>query len=163
MRSKQINEMAKWLFAYSCPIQKDPYYYRTPMRHGMMGGYGLSSTPLVEGLIAMQAIIPQFQTDNKLHVASFQRNVNEINKILQLNKLPEDGVWDENTGNAMTYLTQNIDLFRQYGITEHMKARELDKMISPAEKVFTDAEYPPTMNEMKALEIDIEKLYEERA
>ena len=66
----------------------------------------------------------------------------------------------QDTGNAMTYLNQHMYLFRQYGITEHMKARELDKMISPAEKVFTDAEYPPTMNEMKALEIDIEKLYE---
>ena len=71
MRSKQINEMAKWLFAFSCPIQQNPYYYRTPMRHGMMGNYGLTSTPLVEGLIAMQTIIPQFKTDYKLDVVNF--------------------------------------------------------------------------------------------
>ena len=91
MRSKQINEMAKWLFAYSCPIQKDPYYYRTPMRHGMMGGYGLSSTPLVEGLIAMQAIIPQFQTDNKLDVVNFINLTDGDGNSSFFSRVKEDG------------------------------------------------------------------------
>ena len=42
-----------------------------------------------------------------------------------------------------------------------MKARELDRMTAPAENVFTENEYPPTMEEMLNLEVDIGKLYED--
>ena len=101
--------------------------------------------------------------NNRMHVSAFQKNLNVINKILQLEGLPEDGVWDEDTSAAMDYFTRYTNLFRDHGVTEHLKARELDAMISPAEKVFTEAEYPPTMEEMKSLEIDIDKLYEESA
>ena len=71
MRTKQINEMAKWLFTWSYDTPSSGYRYRwSPMRGGHMENYSLSSTPLVESLVAMQTIIPAFKKDYKLDVVN---------------------------------------------------------------------------------------------
>ena len=95
---------------------------------------------------------------NKSHVTALQKNLNQISGILNLGLLPEDGVVDDATRESLQYYTDNQDLFIEHGITEHINAKKLEKMTNPA---FTESEYAPTMDEMKALEVDIGKLYED--
>ena len=85
-------------------------------------------------------------------------NLNQIAKILKLGLLPEDGVIDEETGQSLQYFVDNRELFLEHGITEHINAKKLEQLTNPA---FTEAEYAPTMDEMKELEVDIGKLYED--
>jgi len=128
--------------------------------YGKKGAYTLDDEKAFS--LSLAKMTRALDVDNDVQVTAFKKNINVINRMLGLESLPEDGTWDEDTANAMAYFNQNMDLFREYGISDHLKARELDKMISPAEQVFTEAEYPPTMEEMKSLEIDIGKLYEDR-
>ena len=95
---------------------------------------------------------------NKEQVSAIQSNLNQISKILKLGFLPEDGVIDEETGASIQYFIDNRDLFLEYGITEHVRAKKLEQMTAPA---FTPREYAPTIDEMKELEVDIGKLYED--
>ena len=97
---------------------------------------------------------------NKEHIAAVQGNFNVISGILGLGKLPEDGELDQATIETIQYFDNNKDLFAKYGITEHITARKLKQTIQPSEVIFTETEYPPTIDEMKALEVDIGKLYE---
>ena len=85
-------------------------------------------------------------------------NLNQIAKILKLGLLPEDGVIDEETGQSLQYFVDNRELFLEHGITEHINAKKLEKITNPA---FTKTEHAPTIEEMKALEIDIGKLYDQ--
>ena len=105
----------------------------------------------------VRAVDPQSET----HVSSLKKNLNQIGQILQLPALAEDGTWDDDTAAFVEYFVTYADLFRNYGITDHIKARELQNMTASSEQVFTENEYPPTMDEMKALEVDIGKLYED--
>ena len=95
---------------------------------------------------------------NQDHVIALQHNLNQISKVLELDALRESGIADDPTIAALQYFTQYSDLFKEHGITAHIDARKLEKTVNPA---FTETEYPPTIDEMKALEVDIGKLYED--
>lgn len=92
------------------------------------------------------------------HVMAFKKNANEISKILGLNQLPVTEAWDDATNDTYRYLLDNINLFKKHGITEHVTAKKLEKTTNPA---FTETESAPTIDEMKSLEVDIGKLYNE--
>ena len=96
--------------------------------------------------------------NKKEDVATLQKNLNTIHLMLGIDVLPEDGFLDEPTQMAWDYFKNNEDVFRQHGISQHVKAKELEKMTAPAEMVFTDAEYAPTMDEMKKLEVDFDDI-----
>ena len=69
--------------------------------------------------------------------------------------LPVNEVVDDTFKKSLQYINDNIDLFKKHGITEHLNAKKLEKITNPA---FTETEYPPTIEEMKALEVDIGQL-----
>ena len=95
--------------------------------------------------------------NDKRQVSVVQNNLNIISKTLQLESLPTDGALDQPTIQAIQYFKQNSDLFKEHGISQHIDAKKLEKLTNPA---FTETEHAPTMDEMKALEIDIGALYE---
>ena len=110
--------------------------------------------------LSLDKMLRTADLDNEDHVSVIQSNLNQISKILQLGTLAEDGVLDEATNSSIQYFINNRELFIDHGITEHINAKKLEKILSPSEIVFTDTEYPPTIEEMKELEVDIGKLYE---
>ena len=91
-----------------------------------------------------------------ISVKSIQKNLNQISQMLELGSIPENGVLDGPTIEAIKYFQQNADLFKEHGISQHMDAKKLAKMTNPA---FTETEYAPTIDEMKKLEINIDELY----
>ena len=97
---------------------------------------------------------------NPDHISALQKDINMIAEMLNLGSIPEDGYMDDATSEAFQYFLDNRKLFLEHGITQHIDAKKLDKLTEPAEQVFTESEYAPTMDEMKALEVDIGKLYE---
>ena len=101
-----------------------------------------------------RAVDPQ----NKQQVATLQKNLNTIHLMLGLDIIPEDGALDEATQTSWDYFKNNADIFRQHGISQHVKAKELESLTAPAEQVFTEAEYAPTMDEMKKLEVDFDDI-----
>ena len=124
--------------------------------------YGQEGTYLPEDekafILSLDKQVRAADLTNKSHASAIQSNLNQISKILKLGLLPEDGVIDEETGQSLQYFVDNRELFLEHGITEHINAKKLEQMTNPA---FTETEYAPTIDEMKALEIDIGKLYED--
>ena len=124
--------------------------------------YGQEGTYLPEDekafILSLDKQVRAADLTDKKQVSTIQSNLNQISKILQLGPLPEDGVVDEETGASIQYFIDNRDLFLEHGITEHIRAKKLEQMTAPA---FTPNEYAPTMDEMKELEVDIGKLYED--
>ena len=124
--------------------------------------YGQQETYLPEDekafILSLDKAIRAADLTDKAQVSAIQSNLNQISKILQLGTLPEDGVIDDETGASIQYFIDNRDLFLEHGITEHIRAKKLEQMTAPA---FTPNEYAPTMDEMKELEVDIGKLYED--
>ena len=70
MSARDIARMAKALYAigYGIDHRWEADYYRM---ENQLHEYSLSSTPLVEALIAMQSVIPLFQKTYKLHRTNF--------------------------------------------------------------------------------------------
>ena len=124
--------------------------------------YGQEGTYLPEDekafILSLDKQVRAADLTDKAHTSAIQSNLNQISKILKLGLLPEDGVVDEETGQSLQYFVDNRELFLEHGITEHINAKKLEQMTNPA---FTETEHAPTMDEMKALEIDIGKLYED--
>ena len=124
--------------------------------------YGQEGTYLPEDekafILSLDKQVRAADLADKVQVSTIQSNLNQISKILQLGTLPEDGVIDDETGASIQYFIDNRDLFLEHGITEHIRAKKLEQMTAPA---FTPNEYAPTMDEMKELEVDIGKLYED--
>ena len=124
--------------------------------------YGQEGTYLPEDekafILSLDKQVRAADLTNKEQVSAIQSNLNQMSKILQLGSLPEDGIIDEETGASLQYFIDNRDLFIEHGITEHIRAKKLEQMTAPA---FTPSEYAPTMDEMKELEVDIGKLYED--
>ena len=124
--------------------------------------YGQEGTYLPEDekafILSLDKQVRAADLTDKVQVSTIQSNLNQISKILQLGTLPEDGVIDDETGASIQYFIDNRDLFLEHGITEHIRAKKLEQMTAPA---FTPNEYAPTMDEMKELEVDIGKLYED--
>ena len=123
--------------------------------YGREGSYAIDDEQAF--VISLDKQIRAADLGNRNQVSSIQKNLNTISSILKLNTIPEDGTMDEVTGEAIRYFQQNSDLFKEHGISQHLDAKNLQKMTNPA---FTEAEHAPTMEEMKALEIDIGDLYE---
>ena len=96
--------------------------------------------------------------ENQEHVSALQKNINQISKLLSLGLIPEDGYLDDATKESFAYFLANREVFLEHGITEHLNAKQLEKMTNPA---FTETEYAPTLDEMKELEVDIGKLEDE--
>ena len=94
--------------------------------------------------------------NNKQHVMAIKKNLNQISKLLELGSLSEDGTLDEPAIASIQYFQNNAKLFKEHGISQHIDAKKLEKMINPA---FTETEYAPTIDEMKKLEINIDELY----
>ena len=69
MTGREINEMSRALFSFA-HVGRTQWRYSNPMMH-RPGRYDLGSTPLVEALVGMQAIIPWFKKSNKLDVVNF--------------------------------------------------------------------------------------------
>ena len=124
--------------------------------------YGQEGTYLPEDekafILSLDKQVRAADLTDKGQVSVIQSNLNQISKILQLGTLPEDGVVDDETGASIQYFIDNRALFLEHGITEHIRAKKLEQMTAPA---FTPNEYAPTMDEMKELEVDIGKLYED--
>ena len=124
--------------------------------------YGQEGTYLPEDekafILSLDKQVRAADLTDKKQVSAIQFNLNKISTILQLGTLPEDGVVDDDTAASLQYFIDNRDLFIKHGITEHIRAKKLEQMTAPA---FTPSEYAPTMDEMKALEVDIGKLYED--
>ena len=91
-------------------------------------------------------------------LSAIQSNINAISNILGLGKLPENGVMGNETMESIKYFQDNRSLFVEHGITNHVRAKELEKMTAPA---FTPTEFAPTIDEMIKLEVDIGQLYED--
>ena len=88
--------------------------------------------------------------------STIQYNLNQISDLLGLDKVPENGTVDDPTASAIDYFVNNRQLFIDHGISNHIRAKELEKMTNPA---FTPTEYAPTIEEMQKLEVDIGRLY----
>ena len=126
------------------------------LQYGQEGAYLLEDEQAF--ILSLEKAVRAADLNSKDHVRALQKNLNEISKILGLDNLPEDGTLDERTTQALQYYQANNELFREHGITEHINAKKLEKTQNPA---FTETEYAPTMDEMKELEVDIGKLYDE--
>ena len=124
--------------------------------------YGQEGTYLPEDekafILSLDKQVRAADLTDRNQVSAIQSNLNQISKILKLGALPEDGTIDDETNQSIKYFMDNRDLFIEHGITEHVRARKLEQMTAPA---FTPNEYAPTMDEMKELEVDIGKLYED--
>ena len=124
--------------------------------------YGQEGTYLLEDekafILSLDKQVRAADLTDKNQVSAIQSNLNQISKILKLGPLPEDGTIDDETNQSIKYFMDNRNLFIEHGITEHVRARKLEQMTAPA---FTPNEYAPTMDEMKELEVDIGKLYED--
>ena len=107
-------------------------------------------------ILSLDKAIRAADLNNGVSLLSIQKNLNQISQILELGSIPENGVLDGPTLEAIKYFQQNADLFKEHGISQHMDAKKLEKMTNPA---FTETEYAPTIDEMKKLEINIDELY----
>ena len=128
------------------------------LQYGQQGTYLLEDEQEFISMLDKQ--VRAADPNNKDHVAAVQSNFNVMSEILGLGKLPEDGGLDQATIETIQYFGKNRELFAKYGITEHITAKKLERTIAPSEVVFTETEYQPTIDEMKELEVDIGKLYE---
>ena len=108
-------------------------------------------------ILSLEKQINSMNPQNPDHVKAFKHNANVIANIVGVNKLPENEMWDDVTNQTFQYISDNLSLLKKYGITEHLNAKKIEKTTNPA---FTETEYPPTIEEMKALEVDIGKLYD---
>ena len=126
------------------------------LQHGQEGTYLQEDETAF--ILSLDKQVRAADLTDKKQVSAIQFNLNKISTILQLGTLPEDGVVDDDTAASLQYFIDNRDLFIKHGITEHIRAKKLEGMTAPA---FTPSEYAPTMDEMKALEVDIGKLYED--
>ena len=96
--------------------------------------------------------------NDKVQVSTVAFNVNTMADILNVGRIPEDGIIDDAVAASFQYFIDNRELFIKHGITEHINAKKLELMTA---SVYTDAEAAnvPTIDDMKKLEVDIGKLY----
>mgnify|MGYP003117050679 CR=1 FL=1 len=123
--------------------------------YGREGSYAIDDEQAF--VMSLDKQIRAADFNNRNQVSAIQKNLNVISGMLQLGLIAEDGTVDNPTAEAIQYFQQNSDLFKEHGISQHLDAKKLEKLTNPA---FTEAEHAPTMDEMKALEIDIGALYE---
>ena len=111
-------------------------------------------------LISFEKQLRTADKTNSDHITKLQQNFNEIAGLIGVSKLPTHGTLDTATADALDYYESNRGLFMKYGISNHLKAKEIERVTAPA---FTETEHAPTIDEMKELEIDISELYNDRS
>ena len=104
-------------------------------------------------ILSLDKALRAADLNNGISVRSIQKNLNQISQMLELGSIPENGVLDGPTIEAIKYFQQNADLFKEHGISQHVDAKKLEKMTNPA---FTETEYAPTIDEMKKLEVNLD-------
>ena len=109
-------------------------------------------------ILSLDKQINSMNPQDPSHVRAFKTNVNEMAQLIGMDSMPVNEMWDDVSKNTFQYISDNMDLFKKYGITEHVNAKKIEKTTNPA---FTKTENAPTIDEMKALEVDIGKLYDE--
>ena len=128
--------------------------------------YGQEGTYLLDDekafILSLDKQVRAADLENVEHVSTLKWNFSQIEKLMGGPGMPVDGLLSQDLSEALSYYMNNRDLFIEHGITEHLNARKLQQTIEPAESVYAEGEYPgPTIDEMKALEVDIDKLYED--
>ena len=127
------------------------------IQYGSPGLYNLDDEKAF--LISFEKQLRTADMSNTDHIKQLQHNFNEIASIIGISQLPVHGTMDTSTANALQYYEKNRGSFMEYGVSNHLKAKEIEKVTAPA---FTEAEHAPTIDEMKELEIDISELYDDR-
>lgn len=125
------------------------------LAYGKKGAYNIEDEKAF--ILSLDKQIRAADLNNKMHLGAVQKNLNQISQILNLENLSEDGTLDQPTVDAIQYFQNNSDLLKEHGISQHVDAKKLEKLTNPA---FTEVEHAPTMEEMKALEVNIGELYE---
>ena len=124
--------------------------------------YGETEVPELEDekafILKLDEQLRAADPEDNGHVSVIQSNINIISEVLGLGKLPENGIMGNETMESIKYFQDNRSLFVEHGITNHVRAKELEKMTAPA---FTPTEFAPTIDEMIKLEVDIGQLYED--
>lgn len=110
----------------------------------------------ISAILNLEKQLNSADLSNESHIRNLKFNINKIAEIIGgIDLLPVNEVVDDTFKKSLQYINDNIDLFKKHGITEHLNAKKLEKITNPA---FTETEYPPTIEEMKALEVDIGQL-----
>ena len=110
----------------------------------------------ISAILNLEKQLNSADLSNESHIRNLKFNINKIAEIIGgIDLLPVNEVVDDTFKKSLQYINDNIDLFKKHGITEHVNAKKLEKITNPA---FTETEYPPTIEEMKALEVDIGQL-----
>ena len=124
--------------------------------------FGNEETYLVEDekafILKLDEQLRAVDLNNPEHISFMKHNLNQLSNELGLDPLPKSSDIDEATAQTIKYFNDNRKLFIEYGIKNHPRAKQLEKMTAPA---FTPTEYAPTIDEMIKLEVDIGKLYED--
>ena len=110
-------------------------------------------------LISFEKQLRTADKTNVEHIKKLQKNFNEIAGIVGLGNLSVHGTFDTATASALDYYAENRGLFMKYGISNHLRAKEIEQVTKPA---FTETEHAPTIDEMKELDINISELYNDR-
>jgi len=124
--------------------------------------FGNEETYLIEDekafILKLDEQLRAVDLNNPEHISFMKHNLNQLSNELGLDPLPKSSDIDEATAQTIKYFNDNRKLFIEYGIKNHLRAKQLEKMTAPA---FTPTEYAPTIDEMIKLEVDIGKLYED--
>jgi len=126
------------------------------LQYGQEGAYTLKNQQAF--ILELDKQVRAADPTDEGHIKALQKNLNYIVRMLGMDTLPETGVLDVATVEALDYFKQKRDTFIEHGIENHVDATELEALTNPA---FTETEYAPTMEEMKSLEVEIDKLYED--
>ena len=128
------------------------------IQYGNPGEYAIDDEKAF--LISFEKQLRTADMANPEHVTQLQNNFNEIASIIGVAQVPVHGTMDTTTADALRYYEDNRGLFMQYGVSNHLKAKEIEQV---TESAFTETEHAPTIDEMKELEIDISELYNDRS
>ena len=128
--------------------------------------YGQEGTYLPEDekafILSLDKQVRAADLKNAEHISTLKWNFNQMEKLMGGPGMPVDGLLSQDIAEALSYYINNRDLFIEHGITEHLNAKKLQQTTESAESVYAEGEYPgPTIDEMKGLEVDIGKLYED--
>jgi hypothetical protein len=113
-----------------------------------------------------QSLVKQLRAadpKNPQQLSIIKQNLNTLSNHLNLGLQPlsTDSTLDNATVAAIQYFNNNAQLFMEHGISDHMKAKELEAITASA---FTEAEAAsiPTIEDLKNLEVDLDRLNEDK-
>ena len=126
------------------------------LEYGIPGEYALKDEQAF--ILSFEKQLRRLNPKNSNHTDVLRRNANTLLRNLGVDELPMAPGYDTDLANVITYFDKNKRIFMKHGITNHMKAKEIEKTTAHIDKPH---EYAPTIDEMKALDIDISELYED--